>query len=275
MDTAQHATMAIPSPSPHLKPPVPPISIVPSTASNSQFTPRKEFIRDQRVLSSFSLLSLANSGDVRLYGFPATVINALRRLFEHTRIIRVREVESTNFFEFTLGGKPWAKSKSPTTDKILVDILAILFQHGYTFLSTLGYGREEDDRIAIAFSKPLPVPSSAGASPLPNASVATLAQSYKVPFALSFISDTVMRVVSPPLHSTPAILQAVRGAWPRGVISEKKVGDSYEFRLSSYKCGFRDLHVRSPHVYSLFRVSGTYFWYRFTPLHSQRPYIAG
>lgn len=48
-----------------------------------------------------------------------------------------------------------------------------------------------------------------------------------------------MRVISPPRDSTPAILQAVRGSWPRGVISEKKVGDSaYEFKLRGYRCTF-------------------------------------
>jgi hypothetical protein len=48
-----------------------------------------------------------------------------------------------------------------------------------------------------------------------------------------------MRVISPPLHLTPAILQACRGAWPRGVISEKTVyGNSYEFKLKGYGCKF-------------------------------------
>ncbi|KAJ2918986.1 hypothetical protein MD484_g1380, partial [Candolleomyces efflorescens] len=45
-----------------------------------------------------------------------------------------------------------------------------------------------------------------------------------------------MRVISPPLHLTPAILQAVRGSWPRGVVSEKKVGENcFEFKLKGYK----------------------------------------
>lgn len=48
-----------------------------------------------------------------------------------------------------------------------------------------------------------------------------------------------MRVISPPRDYTPAILQAVRGSWPRGVVSEKKVGDSaYEFKLRGYRCTF-------------------------------------
>jgi hypothetical protein len=32
-------------------------------------------------------------------------------------------------------------------------------------------------------------------------------------------------------------LQAVRGSWPRGVVSERKIGDaSYEFKLKGYRC---------------------------------------
>lgn len=75
-------------------------------------------------------------------------------------------------------------------------------------------------------------------SPIHNASSSTLSYNApRAPFALSFLSATLLRVIAPPLHSTPAILQAVRGSWPRGVVSEKKVGDAaFEFKLKGYKC---------------------------------------
>ncbi|KAG6878419.1 hypothetical protein C0993_007020 [Termitomyces sp. T159_Od127] len=100
----------------------------------------------------------------------------------------------------------------------------------------------------MAFSKPLnsPVSSSRSTTPLPE-SITPFQQSStsitsdqhksrRTPFALSFLSPTRMRVIGPPLHLTPAILQAVRGSWPRGVVSERKVGNnSFEFKLKGYK----------------------------------------
>jgi hypothetical protein len=113
----------------------------------------------------------------------------------------------------------------------LVDILTVIYTNGYSFVSSIDYGREHDDRLAIAFSKPVLSPTS-------SAEFAPSIQPLKrLPFALSFPSATLLRVISPPLDSTPAILQAVRSSWPRGVVSEKKVGDSsFEFKLKGYKC---------------------------------------
>jgi hypothetical protein len=129
-----------------------------------------------------------------------------------------------------------------------VDILAVIFQHGYTFLSSIDYGREPDDRLAMAFAKPSAYQdpprsgSPFGSSLKVDGSASCISQlpkNKKVPFALSFPSGTMLRVIDPPLHSTPAILAAVRGAWPRGVVSEKKVGDaSFEFKLKGYKCKY-------------------------------------
>lgn len=60
----------------------------------------------------------------------------------------------------------------------------------------------------------------------------TETRSVCLPFALSFPSSTLLRVINPPLSNSPAILQAARSGWPRGVISENKEGDqTYEFRL--------------------------------------------
>jgi hypothetical protein len=134
-----------------------------------------------------------------------------------------------------------------------VNVLAVVLQHGYTLISPLDYGRETDDRLSLAFSKPLAeMPCSSGslsnhtpsASPFHRSSAQSPgpispshASLYVVPFAVSFASSTTMRVISPPRDSTPAILQAVRGSWPRGVVSEKKVGDTaYEFKLRGYRC---------------------------------------
>ncbi|KAH9946698.1 hypothetical protein B0H21DRAFT_683395, partial [Amylocystis lapponica] len=203
--------------------------------SSSQFTPRKEFLRDPRIVSTFALLALSGTSAVRLYSFPAIVISTLRRLFDHQNLITaVRELAPKNFFEFSLDRKPWANPRSYESEKLIVGILTVILQCGYSFLSTIDYGREQDDRVAMAFSKPVSVPSIP-ASVL-NSSVITLPQPARAPFGLSFPSATVLRVVDPPLHSTPAILQAVRGAWPRGVINEKKVGDgAWEFKLKGYK----------------------------------------
>jgi hypothetical protein len=147
---------------------------------------------------------------------------------------------NNNFTEFELEGKLWV-TKSLSTERLLVEMFAIIYQTGFSYLSTIDYGRESDDRIAITFSKPcLPseflVSSSSSSPQIPSLAPIPDLPRPRVPFALSFTSPTVLRVICPPLHSTPAILQAVRGAWPRGIQSEKKVGEnSFEFKLKGYK----------------------------------------
>lgn len=221
-----------------------------SSPPESGFTPRKEFIREQKPApNTFALLSIASSNFVRLYAFPLALITALRNLFEQQGMLNAfREDLTQNMCEFTLDGKPWASAKSVSSEKVLLDILAIVYQFGFTYLSTIDYGREHDDRLAMAFSKPASPPAgnrtgtpSGTPSPDPGAP-----KSKRMPFALSFASATVLRVIGPPLHSTPAILQAVRGSWPRGVVSEKKVGEnSFEFKLKGYKCtSFLHVQVR-------------------------------
>ena len=218
-----------------------------SSLTDSGFVPRKEFIRDQRTTSDFSLLAISGSSFIRLYSFSLEVIADLRRLFDHFYLnAACREDTAQKLCEFQLHGKPWASPKSARTERILLDILAVIYRHCYNIVSTVDYGRERDDRLAIAFSRlsapPLAFPPH---SPIPAGSGSNLSHGTggkherKTPFAISFISSTVMRVIYPPLNSTPAILQAVRGSWPRGVVSEKKVGDAaYEFKLKGYSCEY-------------------------------------
>ncbi|KAI6133183.1 hypothetical protein EDD16DRAFT_9230 [Pisolithus croceorrhizus] len=209
--------------------------------SDSGFVPRKEFIRDQRTRSDFALLAISGSSFIRLYSFSPDVIDDLRRLFNHFYLNAAsREDASQSLFEFQLHGKPWASPKSERTERILLDILIVIYKHGYTILSTINYGRERDDRLAISFSRlsaslivppHSPIPAGSGS----NLSHTTPKNERKMLFAISFVSSTVMRVIYPPLNSTPAILQAVRGSWPRGVVSERKVNEAaFEFKLKGY-----------------------------------------
>ncbi|EGN97623.1 hypothetical protein SERLA73DRAFT_161581 [Serpula lacrymans var. lacrymans S7.3] len=217
----------------------------PHSPVESGFMPRKEFIRDQRTTNAFCLLAFSASSLIRLYSFPVPLIDALRVLFDHFYLsVAFRQDSAQNLCEFTLDAKPWASPKSVKTERIIVDILATIYRHGYSYVSTIDYGREHDDRLAIAFSRPSsPTPSPPHSMyPIPAGSGSNISHQTgskpekRVPFAISFVSAKILRVIYPPLHSTPAILQAVRASWPRGVVSEKKVGDaSYEFKLKGYK----------------------------------------
>ncbi|KAF9044881.1 hypothetical protein BDZ89DRAFT_1058977 [Hymenopellis radicata] len=191
---------------------------MPSNSSpppDTPFTPRREFIH-----------------------YTPPVILHLRRFFDQASlIVAYREDVSNNFCEFALDGRPWNSPKNTATERLLIEVLAILYQHSYTYLSTIDYGREPDDRLVMTFSKP----DGRSDSPLPasehsKSSYSDKPRPKRAPFALSFPSATMLRVVCPPLDSTPAILQAVRGSWPRGVVSEKKVGENtFEFKLKGYK----------------------------------------
>jgi hypothetical protein len=221
-------------------------SVCPNSPPQLGFTPRKEFIREQRPPpNSFAVLAIASSSFIRLYSFPLQVVTSLRHHLEQHRILTAfRENVSQSLYEFTLEGKPWANAKSVATEKLIIDLVAVVYQCGYTYLSTLDYGREHDDRLVMAFSKPdtLHAPSRSGT---PSQS-SEKSRSKRIPFALSFTSGTTMRVIAPPLILTPAILQAVRNAWPRGVVSEKKVGEnSFEFKLKGYKCATRSDYIAS------------------------------
>ncbi|KAJ7786001.1 hypothetical protein B0H16DRAFT_1876102 [Mycena metata] len=226
----------------------------------SGFTPRREFVRDQQATTnSFSLLAIAGANCIRLYSFPLPLMTALRKLLDQQNLVtELRENIEQQMCEIVLAGKPWTSAKSLPTEKLILEILAVVYQHGYSYLSTIDYGRESDDRLAMAFSKPggarprSPFPPSE-ASPVPT-SLSLNTHAKRIPFALSFTSATMMRVIAPPLHSTPAILQAVRGAWPRGVVSEKKVGGNcFEFKLKGYKWFHEDTFATDSlrHILSL------------------------
>lgn len=205
---------------------------MPDTLPDSIFMPRKEFLRDQpRTANAFSLMTISGSSFIRMYSFPAALIANLRRLFDQLSLVTsFREDVPQGLYEFTLDGKPWSSPKSVSSERLILQVLAIIYQYGYSFLSTIDYGREHDDRLAMAFSKP-----TFSSSPRSGIPIGNMLQ--EIPFALSFPSATLLRVINPPLHMTPAILQAVRGSWPRGVVSEKKIGNtSYEFKLKGYRC---------------------------------------
>jgi hypothetical protein len=226
------------------------------------FTPRREFIKQEPAQAyQFALLALSSANCIRLYAFSLSAVAALRRLFDgNDLILSFREDAVQNMCEFALDGKPWANPKSVPTERLLVDIIAVVYQCGYTYLSTIDYGREVDDRLAMTFARPTTLLSnpSSPRSPVPpssalkndssTGSLPDTSKTSRVPFAISFSSVTVMRVIAPPLHLTPAILQSVRASWPRGVVAEKKVGDnSYEFKLKGYKCKVLPQSHHFPH----------------------------
>ncbi|TFK76937.1 hypothetical protein BDN72DRAFT_830108 [Pluteus cervinus] len=220
-----------------------PNSNTPNSPPESGFVPRKEFIRERATPNHFALLAIAGPNLLRFFAFPRAVISLIDTfLKQHYPYNAIREDSTQNMCEFVLTGRPWTTPKAVSTEKLLLDVMAYICRNGYLFVSTIDYGRESDDRLTIAFSKPstTPIGSYAG-TPLPGTPLvdgypADKAKSMRCPFALSFASATLLHVISPPLHCTPAILQAVRGSWPRGVISERKVGTNcYEFKLKGYK----------------------------------------
>ncbi|KAH9937609.1 uncharacterized protein B0H18DRAFT_971426 [Fomitopsis serialis] len=262
--------MAQTSPSAQLsKHPAPNIPSANGPSNVTQFTPRKEFIRDQRVISSFALLALSGANLVRLYSFPGLVISALRRLFDQQDlIVSVREHTHKHFFEFALDRRPWASPKSVESEKLIIAILGAVFQCGYSFLSMIDYGREPDDRVAIAFSKPVALSAPVTVGQVASSSTVVLPQPSRAPFAISFVSPSVLRVVDPPLASTPAIIQAVRGSWPLGVVSEKKLGDAtYQFKLKGYKF-FQEDNFAADSLHQILTLLSTLDSHAFTLLTS-------
>lgn len=256
-------------------------SAMPDTPPDSNFMPRKEFLRDQpRTANAFSLMTISGSSFIRMYSFPAALIATLRRLFDQLSLVTAfREDVPQGLYEFTLDGKPWSSPKSVNSERLILQLLTVIYQYGYSFLSTIDYGREHDDRLAMAFSKPRsPSPSPRSSSPMGNVSQSSQDRPVKkIPFALSFPSATLLRVINPPLHMTPAILQAVRGSWPRGVVSEKKIGDaSYEFKLKGYRCKFQSFHeMFSPSKCVDYRVPRGHIRERFPSPYSNTPFFSG
>lgn len=259
--------------------------MAPISPADTNLVPRREFIRDQRPASSFSILALSGTALLRLYSFPTDAVFELRKHLDSSHLIlSSRELIHDNFYELSLDGKPWSNPKSMRSEKLLIEIIDTIHRTGHNFLSTLDYGREQDDRIIMAFSRtspspplqPQPPPLPGASSPPPfhgtsNDSSSVVSHPVKLLFAISFLSQNHLRVIAPPLHLTPAILQTVRGSWPRGVVSEKKVAENvYEFKLKGYRCNviyLLDLptpltgclpHVRVPRGYLPDRFSSSH-----------------
>ncbi len=249
----------------------------PISPTDTTFVPRREFIRDQRAASAFSILALSGAALLRLYSFPTDTVLALRKHLDSIHVILgSRELPQDNFLELSLDGKPWSNPKSMRSEKLLIEIIDVIHLTGHKFLTTMDYGREQDDRIIMTFSRTFPSPLSNTAPPPPfhsmsNDSLSTVPHPVRLLFAISFISQSHLRVIAPPLHLTPAILQTVRGSWPRGVVSEKKVAENvYEFKLKGYKCNV--IHsidlIDLTHSPPVCRVPGGYLCHRFPSSHS-------
>lgn len=248
--------------------------MAPISPTDTTFFPRREFIRDQRPASAFSILALSGAALLRLYSFPTDTVVALRKHLESINVVlSSRELPHDNFHELALEGKPWSSPKSMRSEKLLIEIIDVIHLTGHKFLTTMDYGREQDDRIIMAFSRTFPSPLSNPAPTPPfhsmsNDSLTVVTHPAKLLFAISFISQSHLRVIAPPLHLTPAILQTVRGSWPRGVVSEKKAAENvYEFKLKGYKWFQEDTFATDSlrHILSLL---GTLDGFGFTLLTS-------
>ncbi|KZW02575.1 hypothetical protein EXIGLDRAFT_759702 [Exidia glandulosa HHB12029] len=206
-------------------------SPLPTSPAGSNFIPRREFQKSAPVPATYSLLAFSSANVIRMSHFPESVVGLMRSILEAREVLRQVNDRTKNTVRFVLSGKPWATPKSLSTETLIVEVLSVVLAQGYHFLSLIDYAKEAGDILSIVFSRP----ELSQETTSPNMSVPNFATKTHVPFALSFVSDTVIRVVSPPLSSTPSILQSVRKAWPRGVVSERKVGNNgYEFKLKGY-----------------------------------------
>lgn len=209
-----------------------------TVSADPNFTPRREFSPDNHILSSFALLTIAGAGLIRLSSFSNDVVNAMFDFGRRVGLSAYREDKELKLYELELIKRPWANSRSINSEKLFLELLTIVLKHNYNYLSTIDYGKEHEDRLAIVFSRPSPSTPQPETGTGTNTLAAEPPQ-VRLPFALSFPSSTTLRVIRPPLNSTPAILQGVRSAWPRGVVSEKKVADDcFEFKLKGYGCAF-------------------------------------
>ncbi|CAE6344516.1 unnamed protein product [Rhizoctonia solani] len=150
------------------------------------------------------------------------------------------EVGDGDIAEFVFRNSPWS-AKSVRSEMLIVKLFTILLSHQYTFVTSIDYGRQYLDKLSLAFTR-----AASPSGGLAGDSV----------FALSFVTPTVLRVLHAPLHCTPAILQSVRSAWPRGVKTESKLGNGcWEFRLKGfgYFSAERSDEALVPHVFALLR----------------------
>jgi hypothetical protein len=202
---------------------------LPASPADSGFLPRREFASSKRPTLSYSLLTLTGTSSIRLSGFPPEIVSEFKKFFDDRALLRLfRENTEDEIAEYALAAKYWSNPKAPETEKLVVAMFVTLNSLGYSFVSTIDFGRDQGDKLTIAFSKPSQ--QSSTAVPLVHQLV----------FGISFTSQTSLRCIFPPLESTPGILQALRSAWPRGIDSESKVGEGcYEFKLKGYGCECR------------------------------------
>ncbi|KAF9505675.1 hypothetical protein BS47DRAFT_1353720 [Hydnum rufescens UP504] len=189
----------------------------PRDSPTANFTPRQEFVKAPIVPHAFGLVSFNGSGILRLANFSVNVTQAVRRaLWDEIRDFR--EDADLAVCELLLAGRPFS-GRSVRQEHIALDaISAILSQH-YFLVTPIDYGRIYLDKLTLVFSRAL-IPRSA---PQPER---------RIVFGISFVSSSSLRVVSPPLSLTPAILQVVRSTWPHGVVNEKWDNEgSYTFKL--------------------------------------------
>jgi hypothetical protein len=205
----------LPSPTRHQLP-------LPASPSDSGFLPRREFTSSNRPPNSFSMLTFAQASTIRLAAFPDDVVTSFRRFLDDKELMRLfRENRDDQVAEFVLASKFWQNSRSVETELLLLHIINFFNNQGYTFLSTIDYGRDSGDKLTLSFTRPQGTPPTV----------------QQLVFAVSFNAPTSLRVLNPPLQSTPGILAAVRTAWPRGIVSENRAAVScYEFKLKGYSC---------------------------------------
>ncbi|KAF8594108.1 hypothetical protein BDV93DRAFT_612000 [Ceratobasidium sp. AG-I] len=204
------------------------------------FQPRSEFLRTETAPQTYALVALNGADTLRCHNVSPAALSALREIFGQEMRLYGENAES-QVAEFVLRSGPWS-AKSARSETLITNIFTVLLLHQYTFLTTIDYGRQYLDKLSLTFTRPTSLSTPAPAS-----------QSI---FALLFTAPTVLRVLNAPLHATPAILQSVRGTWPRGVKGERKLGGgSWEFRLKGFGYFSTEKSDESilPHVFTLLR----------------------
>ncbi|CEL53458.1 hypothetical protein RSOLAG1IB_11390 [Rhizoctonia solani AG-1 IB] len=203
------------------------------------FQPRSEFIRAEATPQSYTLVALNGADTLRCHNISPSALSALRESFgNETRLYG--EVADGEVAEFVFRNSPWS-AKSVRSEMLIVKLFTILLSQQYTFVTSIDYGRQYLDKLSLAFTRAL------------SSNERSVGDSI---FALSFVTPTVLRVLHAPLHCTPAILQSVRNAWPRGVKAESKLGNGcWEFRLKGfgYFSAEKSDEALVPHVFALLR----------------------
>lgn len=133
----------------------------PISPAETTVVPRREFIRNQRPSSAFSILVLSGAALLGLYSFPTDAILALQK---HSMSSPALASSPTTIFTGSLleslEGKPWSSPKSMRSEKPLIEIIDVIHHTGHKFLTAMDYGHEQDDRIIMTFSRTFPSPSS-------------------------------------------------------------------------------------------------------------------